>query len=955
MNHPQIESLSSAIGDLSGELRGLQGALGKYNSFTANPFNSALSQIENQANSALQAVNDLTGAVGGVSGGGRPGGETGFGGYMSKFESPLVSLGMMPIEWLRDRIGVNRNVSLASAGAFSQVARQQGTDVASIMGQLARFPGQVQGTPTDLMQLFSVLPSLGAGFGFGGQAGQGVRAAGMLAGVRQAQLLNPGEQMGSIIQNIGGFAANTQAQQQAQMLTGGAMGMIGAGGRQKSLSQWAEDTLRWLEGLRGGGNRGKPFNYGELIAQQFPGSNIDAWFQANGVPQEMRQYWWTYALQKANKTGTTGGGPMEITPDTRNLAQARLGATTELTRTEMNVGGKMTPQYVTRETMNQWFNSMMGQIQETLFSKLLGPGGIGNIIQYLPDTIEDALFGGLQMGAGAVDSALQSFGGIGNIMQLVAMMAAPAADVEGWPAGAGDIGDIGGGYGMLGGTGLSGLSPNMKSKLGPMMRANPRLRISSGLRDTAMQARLKEKGYRTTGGPSAHTRGDAADLGPASQYPWIVANASKFGLRSGIRAGEPWHVGVGDIPGMGLVGGALDWGLGQIGGSIPGVSELQTIFKLLGTVSKMFGSFDAGGMGMFGGMMPAFGQLALGGGIGGPGGLLGALGGLGSGESGGMAVTKGILNMLLGPFAGEGAKNIGGWGGYPDEGMGRRLATQQITIGGLPSKLMGFGSGGGGLGGWLGKLVNPLGINPLNPLSQLTIGPRMLGAGFDLAGGALGALQGVAGASFSGVPSERAMTVARLASQYWQGEDLIKAVAISGRESSWDPKAHRTDHRPKDPKYGDRGLFQINYSLDPGFIREGLYHNPSDLFDPATNIRAAYELWKDAGGSWKPWAMTAHGWDKNGDPLYGAKVEEARAAIHSAGVGDVERMQYSNFSQPDGRSMVMHVSGNTISVSDQAVRSMLGGGGSQIDIRRTVSLIADYLEDEMNRRMARTN
>jgi hypothetical protein len=31
------------------------------------------------------------------------------------------------------------------------------------------------------------------------------------------------------------------------------------------------------------------------------------------------------------------------------------------------------------------------------------------------------------------------------------------------------------------------------------------------------------------------------------------------------------------------------------------------------------------------------------------------------------------------------------------------------------------------------------------------------------------------------------------------------------------------------------------------------------------------------------------------------------------------------------------------------------GGGGGIDIRRTVSMIADHLEDEMKRRMARTN
>ena len=90
------------------------------------------------------------------------------------------------------------------------------------------------------------------------------------------------------------------------MFTGGAMSMIAAGGRQKSLSEWAESILRWFEGLRPGNKRGKGFDYGELMAQYFPGSNIDAWFNVNGVPQNMRDYWWTYALAKANKTADTG-------------------------------------------------------------------------------------------------------------------------------------------------------------------------------------------------------------------------------------------------------------------------------------------------------------------------------------------------------------------------------------------------------------------------------------------------------------------------------------------------------------------------------------------------------------------------------------------------------------------------------------------------------------------------
>ena len=76
-----------------------------------------------------------------------------------------------------------------------------------------------------------------------------------------------------------------------------------------------------------------------------------------------------------------------------------------------------------------------------------------------------------------------------------------------------------------------------------------------------MQQRLKNRGVgRVSGRPSAHTRGLAADLGPRSEYGWIVNNASRFGLNSGKSQGEPWHVGMGDIVRhVRLAGGQVRW------------------------------------------------------------------------------------------------------------------------------------------------------------------------------------------------------------------------------------------------------------------------------------------------------------------------------------------------------------------------------------------------------------
>jgi hypothetical protein len=129
---------------------------------------------------------------------------------------------------------------------------------------------------------------------------------------------------------------------------------------------------------------------------------------------------------------------------------------------------------------------------------------------------------------------------------------------------------------------MAGMHPDMRKRMSAMMRANPNLRITSGHRDLAKQQALKRKGgNRVSGRPSAHTRGMAADMGPRSEYGWLMANAGKFGLKSGKRAGEPWHVDMGDVGDNDLTG--VAGGLGQmLGGGALGL--LQTIMGAFGGI-----------------------------------------------------------------------------------------------------------------------------------------------------------------------------------------------------------------------------------------------------------------------------------------------------------------------------------------------------------------------------------
>ena len=418
-----------------------------------------------------------------------------------------------------------------------------------MLEDLSRNIGGVKGTPGELIQLLQSASQMGASYGFGSEGATGVRGAGFFQGIRQMQALNPGASVQSMIGTLGGQAGNTGANQQAMMMTGGAYSMIGSGGRQKSLSAWADSITKWLQDLRPGDKRGKAFTYPELMSQYYPGSNVDAWFDVNGISQEMREYWWTYSLGKANRSvgqdaqgdlfqaahPTAGAGPTGgAGTQKNNLAALKLQSTNALTQGEFALGAKLSGSYGNREQSNRAFNEMIQSFLAQALPAALMDGPLASIA-FMPDIIEDLLMGLLERAPGGFKTLIGT-GAMGSALLY----------------GMGDVGDVEGGYGEHGGTSTSGMHPDMRRKIGAMQRANPRIKVTSGLRDTALQQRLKKKGYKNVSGKaSAHTRGMAADLGPSSEYGWIAKNAQKFGLKSGKGKGEPWHVGMGDIDGIG--------------------------------------------------------------------------------------------------------------------------------------------------------------------------------------------------------------------------------------------------------------------------------------------------------------------------------------------------------------------------------------------------------------------
>ncbi len=90
----------------------------------------------------------------------------------------------------------------------------------------------------------------------------------------------------------------------------------------------------------------------------------------------------------------------------------------------------------------------------------------------------------------------------------------------------------------------------------------------------------------------------------------------------------------------------------------------------------------------------------------------------------------------------------------------------------------------------------------------------------------------------------------------WSGAHLDIAVAVAKAESGFNARAHNPV--PPDNSYG---LWQINMIGELGPSRRRAYGLKSNdaLYDPATNARVAYAIYKAAGRSFRPWTTYTGG------------------------------------------------------------------------------------------------
>ena len=963
-NAPGLDDTTSSLKELRAQITGLKSdfmGLANNQGQLTQAANTIFSSITRGAQNATNALNTSgSGSMmsgGGASmygtalGGGSGGSNNYFGGALGGAMNAMSGMAgngnliesiakilTAPVKYSYDRIEENRGVTQGMAQMLGPSSTLSGNSIESIIHGLGnKIP--VRGGIQDILSAIST----GSATGYADLTGAGgkttaARTGAYYTGLREMQAFTPSVGAGQLAQQFSAQLGNTSSQQRSMILTGGAMGNFGAGGVPKTLSEWAEGLIKFFQNLRPGAKRGVPFTKEEISTQMFPGSNIDAWFSTNQVPDYMREYFWQYAIGKSQATGGTGGtATIEQITGKRgdDLAYEQLRTASASSRRDFILAGRpgyggassFYKNYAIRERSDRAMLDAMRGVDAGMAG---GLSEIGQLLAYLPTPIASAL-------AGIATETMPSMAGsIGN-----AIFMGGFGDPE-----VGDIGD----YGPYGGTGTAGMDPSLARKVSAMQRANPNVKIVSGFRDGALQGRLHSKGVGRTApaGKSSHGRGWAADLGPRSQYGWIQKNASKFGLAGAGHVGEPWHVG---LPGT------VNSRIGDVGiGDFPGWDDWQNAFSLGSAVATDSASKAP---------LPIIGSSVND--------IKGVVGGAGDFLSFMSDMIGGLKDLVSGDFS-----SLFGKGGFMDfSSIGQSLLSGLFGLTGIPDA-MNFFSGGkssaksaiGGVASFLGNggILSPLLTSSTDwsagAGASMTSNTRPGGSFFGNAAGAFGGSanvqsilqkynkgQATNAGSIKGHESGVLDALRAAQAAGFSGDELIAIASIAGRESTWNPAAHRSS-LPLSQMSGDRGEWQINYIHDPALAKAGIISSNTiqgkkELFDIGVNARAAKLV---GGNGLSAWNMGPGG-PGTGPPLYKAAqyVEPVYNLAKQYGmVGDPEyyapptAMRESS----SGSSMTPMIFQNNFTIQSN---------GGDADARRLAAVVADQLESQMHDRATRSN
>lgn len=180
----------------------------------------------------------------------------------------------------------------------------------------------------------------------------------------------------------------------------------------------------------------------------------------------------------------------------------------------------------------------------------------------------------------------------------------------------------------------------------------------------------------------------------------------------------------------------------------------------------------------------------------------------------------------------------------------------------------------------------------------------------------------------------------------FRGQDLITALAISWRESRWNPQSFTSDD--DDLSYGLMQINMIPGATNPDGNRTawGIGSNEA-LFDPATNARIAFEKYNwNKGHGRNPF----QDWTFRGSPLNGTDtiMPEATRIVQEMGHSGDPMTRTTR----GGGGSTNIVGGHTITISP-TIQIMSGATPADIDLERLAQKVGVLLEREVNTRMLR--
>jgi len=200
----------------------------------------------------------------------------------------------------------------------------------------------------------------------------------------------------------------------------------------------------------------------------------------------------------------------------------------------------------------------------------------------------------------------------------------------------------------------------------------------------------------------------------------------------------------------------------------------------------------------------------------------------------------------------------------------------------------------------------------------------------------------------------------------FRGENLVNVVGIAKRESGWNAGAYNPNASTADLSFG---LMQINMlgDLGPARLKQFGLSTNEELYDPATNMRAAFKM---SGGT------NLHAWGgyKGKDNTYNTDLTLARQVVTNAGLlttGDPDGVAMSRggsarhvpelarqasgttMSSSSGGGGVSLSGGHTFNISPNI--NISGGSGSNLDLQKIAHEIAVLTRRELELEMLRSN